>query len=197
MMPGSSHSQLELFDLSKQPPVKLRPSSLGRFFISFRHDQAVLCGIAALIGVTVVFAGGVERGKQLARAERSLLGRQDIAQAQPVVAAAEKAVAPVEKTAKRNVPTLTPKTTTKKKEPSQLASGGAGRRYVVQAAAYKQIQTAKRELDRLISSGERAFLITRDGYTIVCLGPFPSKTRASEKLASFRSRYQGCFIKSL
>ena len=41
--------------------------------VRLRYDQLVLTGVAGVIGITVVFAFGVERGKQLARVERSVV----------------------------------------------------------------------------------------------------------------------------
>ncbi len=41
--------------------------------LHLRYDQLILVGVAGVIGVTVVFAFGVERGKQLARAEQSVV----------------------------------------------------------------------------------------------------------------------------
>ena len=41
--------------------------------VRLRYDQLVLVSVAGVIGITVVFAFGVERGKQLARVERSVV----------------------------------------------------------------------------------------------------------------------------
>ncbi len=207
MSSSQPQGQLEFFDLTRQPHVKPRPPSLGRFLLTLRYDQAVLCGIAGLIGVTIVFACGVERGKQINRTERALITREEFA---PAAGASAKsvAVAPVGEVAAtkkaspapastKSSPAIVPATSVKKKEPSKLATADDSRRYAVQAASYRQAPLAKRELDRLMSSGERAFLVTKNGYTLVCLGPFPSKTHASEKLTTFKARYQGCFIRAL
>jgi len=208
MSPSQPQGQLELFDLAHQPQAKPRSPSLGRFLVTLRYDQAVLCGIAGLIGFTVIFACGVERGKQLSRTERALLTREELAR--PAAAPTMVVAAPVSESsapkkaaspapaATKSVPAIVPSTTSvKKKEPSKLAATNASRRYVVQAAAYRRAPLAKRELDRLLSSGERAFLVMKNGYTTVYLGPFPSKTYASEKLTTIRQRYQGCFIRTL
>jgi cell division septation protein DedD len=62
---------------------------------------------------------------------------------------------------------------------------------------YRQPQLAKRELERLQAKGERAFLMSRKGLTVLCVGPFPSKDNAKEKLVQLKDRYQGCFLKTL
>ena len=61
-MPTSPENQLELFDGGYQPIRPPHREVLGRFLLQLRHDQLVLAGIAGLIGLTVVFACGVERG---------------------------------------------------------------------------------------------------------------------------------------
>lgn len=70
-------------------------------------------------------------------------------------------------------------------------------RYAVQLASYSQPQLAKRALAQLQAKGERAFLIMREGRTIVYVGPFPSKGHASEKVADLKVHYQDCFVRSL
>jgi cell division septation protein DedD len=67
----------------------------------------------------------------------------------------------------------------------------------VQVVSYTQAQRAKQELDRLHSNGEPAFLIMRNGYTVVFVGPFPSKDDALGKISGLRNRYRDCFVKSL
>jgi cell division septation protein DedD len=64
-------------------------------------------------------------------------------------------------------------------------------------ATHTRPQQAKSEMDRLRASGHRAFLVMRDGRTIVYVGPFPSKGNATEQLTTLRSRYQDCFIRTL
>ena len=71
MSVGSSlaEKQLELFDVTKSPRPQPRRQTPGWVIVPLRHDQVILAAIAGLIGLTVVFATGVERGKQLVRAE--------------------------------------------------------------------------------------------------------------------------------
>jgi cell division septation protein DedD len=179
--------QLELFDLSRQQAPLLRREGVGRFSFAVRHDQMILAAIGSLIGLTVVFAFGVERGKQIARHEQSLSVEPPLlAVANPVIAAPEPAkAAPVAvvKVAEAAVAAEQPDEPVKK--------------FAVQLVTYSQPQLARRELQRLQDTGEKAFLVTRKGRTILYAGPFGSKNHASEKLLSLKVRYQDGFVKTL
>jgi len=224
-MPGKSESQLELFEggaPSARPPHR---ETLGRFLVQARYDQLVLVGIAGLIGVTVVFASGVERGKQLARTERALLTREPrttasprsnefergshtglpVVRGEPPTASATSIIRTEPSVASQVVPKggesaggAVPSLTPlapKGKPPSKPAL--ARSRYAVQVVTYSRPLLAKQELQRLQSNGESAFLVIRDGRTSVYVGPFPTKGNAQEKVARLKARYQDCFVKSL
>ena len=179
--------QLELFDLSGHPTTKPRPPSLGRFVLQIRQDQLVVAGIAGLVGLTMVFALGVERGKQLVRSERVVLAREE--PQPPSKPASAKTATPEPSAAPAPV---------KPTPPSKVAASKPGvSRYAIQVVSYRQPRLAKRELDRLQAKGERAFLVTRKGFTVLCVGPFPSKDNAIQKLVQLKDRYQDCFLKSL
>jgi cell division septation protein DedD len=165
-----------------------------------RYDQLSMVGIASLIGVTVVFAIGVERGKQLARAERSLLTRQEPVSHEGlsstrtrVQSEALPASAPAD-TAPRGRKSIEapsqPHETPSRSVPSKS-------RYAVQVVTYSRVQLAHQELQRLQQRGESAFLVMRDGRTVLYVGPFASKERARAKLTALKTRYQDCFVKSL
>jgi len=186
--------QLELFDLTGHPTVKPRPPSLGRLVLQIRQDQLVVAGIAGLVGFTIVFALGVERGKQLVRSERVLLARE-----QPPAPSGSATAIPATPTAATVKPaTAAPPAPVKPSAPkTRVASASPASRYAIQVVSYRQPRLAKRELDRLQAKGERAFLVTRKGFTVLCVGPFPSKNNAKDKLAQLKDRYQGCFVKTL
>ena len=82
MAPPNREGQFEFFDLTRQSVPQPRRDTLGRVSIQLRHDQLIVAGIGGLIVFTVVFASGVERGKQLVRSERVMLARQQAAPAQ-------------------------------------------------------------------------------------------------------------------
>jgi cell division protein FtsN len=194
---------------------------MGRLLIHARHDQLVLTGIAGLVAVAVIFASGVERGKQLARSERSLLVRQQPSAAEndsrqatdtkpaetekrPAATKSERspAPAPAKLPGKASVrvaseqPSAAVLVVAQPKKATAVKPAGSSR-YAVQVATYKQPQLAKRELARLQAKGERAFLIMRNGSVVVYAGPFPSKDNAKEKVTALKTRYQDCFIKTL
>ena len=203
---GDHENQLELFDVANQPAARMRRESLGRMVVHLRYDQAILLGIAALLGITVIFAFGVERGKQLVRSDALRVARQ--VQAAPVAVASSEAktapaTAPTEsvkkseaaqtQSAPQNAPAMAPQTA---KPKTRMAASGTSR-YAIQVATYTKSNLAKVEMQRLRSRGESAFIIIREGRTIVYAGPFPSRDHASEKLVNMKSHYQDCFIKTL
>ncbi len=183
---GYEEQQLELFQPSERRAHSGHVHSGRPFAFRLRHDQAMLLGIGTLIGVAVIFACGVERGKQLARSERLLLARD----------LPSTLSAPVEPPKAAVQAPSTPKT--KSNSPRPTGNNGTTKsRYAVQVVTYTRPQLAKKELQRLQARGEPAFLMIREGRTTLYVGPFPSKSHASEKLSSLRTRYQDCFVKTL
>ena len=203
----SEENQLELFDLkSSSAPQALH--EVGKVRLHLRYDQLVLSCMAGLIGITVVFACGVERGKRLARSETTLLAKQEppipvpsnsagssdstaTMPATPVTSVSP--AIPMEGSAP--VSSAVSPSTTIKKTPTKTAQTKS--RYAVQVVTYSRPQLAKQELDRLRAKGEQAFFVIRDSRATVYVGPFPSKINATEKLVSLRTSYRDCFIKTL
>ena len=207
MVTTNSEGQLEFFDVTS-PSTPPRPAARipGRLTLEMRHDQLIVAGIASLIGLAVVFAFGVERGKQLVRGEqrgteRVTLAREPETPAQPAPKAAHAAAKSVSATESANASPAQPKTSpdsaerSKAVEPKKAAP--ARGRFAIQVVTYTQPQLAMREMQRLQQRGERAFLVKRDGRTMVYVGPFPSKDNAAEKLTTLKSLYQDCFLRSL
>ena len=201
-MAVTRENQLELFELTTPPTTRLHRELWGRVSMQLRHDQLLMVGVSSLIALAVIFGCGVERGKELARAEYSLLARQ-----QPVSPNSEL----VAHLATRSVPQAQPVTTNIAREnsprpaafqrvtpdqPTRAVSDGRTR-YIIQLVTYSQPQLAKQELKRLQARGERAFLMLNGGRAVVNVGPFPSRDNASKKLAALKTRYQDCFLRSL
>ncbi len=204
MMDGSPGGQLELFEVRRQAAPRQR-ISLGRSVVEVRHDQLLLLGIGCLLGLTTVFALGVERGRRLVRSERRLL-EADAARpapetkaraasgAAPRPAAVEPAAAPAAQQAVETPPAAPVKVAP---SPAPKTPAGGRGRYAVQVVSYRQVRLAHAEMERLQTRGERAFLVSRGDYFVVYVGPFPSTDVAREKLAALKARYQDCFVKTL
>ena len=180
--------QLELFPLEEQRIPPPRRETVGRLLIQLRYDHVTLATIGCLVGVAIIFACGVERGKQLARFERALLARQE-----PSLPSAS--VTPTVKSATANkiVQAAPPVRRVSGAKPALVGVS----RYAIQVVTYSRPHLAHQELLRLQTRGERAFLIKRDGRTAVYVGPFPSQSHASQKLTTLKTRYQDCFVKTL
>ena len=190
-MAAHPEHQLELFE-GVAPATRPAHHGLPRpWHLSLRYEQGVLCGIGVLIAVAVLFAFGVERGKQLARTERPLLARTE---AKPPVGAPTPApVVPPATIAAPIVQPAAPSTS----ESRQKKSRATAPRYAVQVVTFSRAQLAKRAMDRLRAGGEAAFLVTRDGFTSVCLGPFSTRQLASQKVATLKPKFQDCFVRFL
>lgn len=181
-------NQLELFELTRQSAPRPHREALGRFLLQLRYDQLLLAAMAGVIGLTIVFATGVERGKQLVRTERAMLARQQPAPVATPAAPATTATAPAS-SAVSSAPA-------QKKEPVKAKAGKS--RYAVQVVTCSRPQLAKQAMDRLRAKGERAFLVIRDGgRTVVYVGPFPSKDHAVEKVSALKTQFRDCFVKTL
>ena len=206
---GRHENQLELFDMTRQTSPRPHREVLRRFVFHFRSDQLILLGMGMLVGVTVLFACGVERGKRLVRGERALLEHQSLT---TLARSSSVAEAPEPSTVTSSVPkpakTATPEPSRHESKPDSKTEnapkvnrpakpGAAKSRYAVQIVTFSQPQLAKRELDRLKAKGESAFLVMREGRTMVYVGPFSSKDRASAKVVNLKALYQDCFIRSL
>jgi len=199
----SQERQLEFFDSARSSSEHARQHEEGVVRFRLRYDQCILVSIGLFIGLSVIFAMGVERGKRLVRSERPI--------ALPAIAFSKTAGAsvserPEEKKAKpqtlekaketgsRNEapePKLEPKPSEQKRVVQEQS------RYAIQVVTYTQTQRAVQELQSLREKGETAFLVKRNGMTMVYVGPFPSKDNAREKLVTLKHRYQDCFVRSL
>ena len=207
--------QLQLFEATNVAPRRLKPMSR----MSLRCDHAVLLMIGGLIACSAVFALGIERGKQLARAEQPLLDsharlRSELStpEASPTSQAASASPIARQKLQRQAEPPLStgPAESTPGTAPAQKATpssktpriktklaAASSSQFAVQVVSYTQATLADRELQRLKQQGEPAFLATNQGRVSLLVGPFSNKAHASSKLTDLRQRYQDCFVRSL
>lgn len=176
--------QLYLFEV---PAASRGPA--GRLgMLSLRPDHVLLSVMFGLIGLSVIFALGVERGRQVAQVERPLevktkASTSSVEAETPSSLRRESTPNPV--APKKPAPKAAVKVAS---DPSQFA---------IQVVSYNQPTLAQQELQRLQQRGERAFLVKRQGRTVLYVGPFPSKDHAATKLTALRRHYRDCFVRSL
>lgn len=201
---NESDRQLELFDVPAQAHRR-RGTAPPIANFTVHADHLVLLAIVGLVSVSVVFALGVERGKRLALSDASPSDLQAAFTGsptpQPLEAKTTSTVSspPVNtappQTAPSPMKTPVPKKTLK--TPVRVASESSGSGFAIQVVSYRNPIFAQQELQRLRRQGEQAFLVRQTDRMLLCVGPFPSKARASEKLTSLKQRYQDCFVRSL
>jgi cell division septation protein DedD len=94
-------------------------------------------------------------------------------------------------------PAVVPKPAAPKPSSSPTKKAPAKSRYAVQVVTYAKTQFAQAELKRLQQKGEAAFLVMRQGHTVLYVGPFPSHEDARAKVTTLKTRYRDCFVKTL
>ena len=199
---GSDSQQLNLFELPAQPAPA--PRGIGRIrHMQLRSDHAVLLLILGLVGVSVIFAVGIERGKRFTKEEHALTGSSVALGQEPVRAEAKTALPQAPASTSTNsesrtsvsAPASTPTPKERRTSPKKLVEQRGT--FAIQVVSYSQPSLAQQELARLQQRGETAFLVQKDGRMVLFVGPFPTKSNASAKLADIRQRYRDCFIRSL
>ncbi len=211
-MNHDAETQLEWFNLPRHasPTRGLRILTQP---LRMRPDHAVLGVILLLIGTSIVFAGGVERGKHVARTEPGVFEPSPaVSQRQASAAIPGETLATRPSTggkgsaAASSAPTgehlerpAAPMPTTVPNQPSPKPGKTIvlKSRFAVQVVSYHQLKLAQRELQRLQQRGEEAFLVSSQDRTVLMVGPFVNKERASAKLASLKRLYQDCFVRTL
>ena len=199
--------QLQLFELPDQPRSKPQAAPLRHW--QLRQDHVFVLVIVSLIGISVTFGFGVERGKRLARQEPlAIVPSVTVSSGPPVQAplAATSESPAVEPSRVSSTPMGTPATEPMmqpmppklKPVPKNPVKSAAGRsRFAIQVVTYTQPKLAQRQLERLKQRGIAAFLVNANNRVALCVGPFPSREDASAKLASLKREYQDCFLRTL
>jgi hypothetical protein len=201
-------SQLQLFEMPATGTIRRAMAPARR--LEIQQDHAILLSMAGLIGLAVIFAGGVERGKQRARVERALVAPSsppsssstssgeeplDVVRNSSVSSdrVLESSGTPSSVTERKTPPT--PKRDSAPRGPKRVVSTTS--RFAVQVVSYSKPELAMRELKRLRAHGESAFLVKKQDKAVLFVGPFTSRQRANNKLVGLRPRYRDCFVRSL
>jgi len=174
-MENTDNSQLELFSQTKDS-ASLKATGRSRAFLTYiwGYEKTILTIVAVIITGVISFSLGVEKGKRL-----SSLGstRLDIASA-------------VGKTeAKPLISRIQPIQENKPKNDNAT--------FTIQLASYKTKSYAQKEAQALKKKGLSAQVLSKKGYSVLCVGSFVSKEEALRMLSELKKRYQDCHIRRL
>lgn len=182
-MENQATTQLELFSTAAGASTQKR--RLNNFSLSRlrNYEKALFVIIGIIITSVISFSLGVEKGKRLSALNNNM--RLDLARAAltPKLQAKEtiaelKVIAPARQEAAIN-----------KIDPLKG--------YTIQLASYKNQSSAQKEALNLKKRGLAAFILTRGGYAVLCVGNFPNREAARTQLSELQKQYQGCYIRRL
>lgn len=175
-MREKKYSQLELFSPSKDSlPVK---TGILNPFLSYvwNYEKTILIIICFIITGIVSFSLGVEKGKRITMLKSN--SNLDIATG--------KQISPfLEKTDTQQPLTTQPQT------PLQLQN------YTIQVATYQTKTHAQIEAEALRKKGLLPLVLSKSGYTVLCVGNFSNQGAAKSLLSELKKRYRDCFIRRL
>ena len=176
-------AQLELFSQDNNRACAANPNGKGSFFTFIRAYEKVILFIIAFAATGIVsFSLGVEKGKRLAESKPVTL-RDYAAKTQPPLPVKPSAIPlPVEKEA-------VSQPTNQEKDLLQ--------NYTIQVGSYQTKNQAQKEAQVLKKRGLFATVVSKGKYDIVCVGSFPSKTKAQTTLVQLKKQYRDCFIRKL
>jgi len=191
-----SHTQFELFP--KDAGSINLDAARGRAQIkdlTLSIENIIVVGIVLLMSYVLFFSFGVERGRQLTKTKVlnvDVPSSSDDAFVQQA-----------------------PVTETVKLDPQNAASDTAGaasqqvisvpiekeltdeQLFTIQIASFKQESSAKKEADSLSGLGEDIFVVPKGGYSIVCVGKFAEKNKATQYSKRLKTKYRDLLVRSL
>ncbi len=202
-MENRDYSQLELFTANHEGQ-KTRPLPPNTLFSFIRnYEKVVLVIIGLLITAVISFCFGVEKGKRLASAinnnrlqtastespkQTAPAAIETVAEANPNKTAAAAVVDNAQTQAKEQQKTETIKDT----EEQAIIQN-----YTIQVASYKNKSVARKEAELLKRKGFSSAVLSKKGYSIVCIGTFTNRDKAKQVLTKLRKQYQDCYIRRL
>ena len=172
--------QKEFFDSSGEKGKKRSPffQSPGKQEqVSFSLDTLFLCILLLVMCVVVIYATGVEIGRQA----RSPLSKRTITIMRPVV---------------KETPKETSKRMTGEAPPTAKTAKMQVKKFTIQAASYQEKNVAEGEAERLRKQGMDAFLIPSGKSIALCNGTYETRGAADLALAELQKRYKDCFIRN-
>lgn len=189
-------SQFELFPETVGPADKNVHPRLMFSSLIFSLENIIVTGIFIVMAVILSFSVGVERGKRTIIVPAVTTSAPGTALAASVSAlpANQGSVAP--KVAAPAPPAIEKKTDKFREEPAKLPEILTGD-YTVQVASFKKKDYAMKEATDLKKNGYHIFIVTKSGYSLVCVGKFSEKDGAKVILTQLKKKYKDCMVRRL
>lgn len=190
-MEKGNFSQLELFGQGKSDTDFLVHRGNNFFNHIRKYEKTILLIIGFIITGIISFSLGVEKGKRQVAVK--IDSRLDIAlKAKPQ----EKKVVfrPLETKPQQNQPILEKQEGIRQgqSQPKDYLEN-----FTIQVASFQTKSSAQKEIGVLRKKGLNTLVLSKSGYTIVCVGNFSNKEKATSLLSQLRKQYRDCFIRRL
>lgn len=201
--------QKELFEFkeksrksfSRLDKILPKPDFDGKVSIALGLDRIIFISMGIMLGMVVVFAIGVERGRAIEREAIEEVRVKAIASEQalkPVTAAAYRAIQD-----RQPQPPVTPAAARGAQEP-QAAKAAAksdarpdigDKPYTIVAASFKGREAGQLAVNRLKKEGFDAYLTQNDPYVVVCVGGYSNRGAAGPVFDKVKRLYKDAYIK--
>jgi cell division septation protein DedD len=185
-MEKADHSQLELF--SRQRPSAASDVALPQAFLSriWRYEKTILIIIGFITVGIASFSLGVEKGRHSVMAGTNFQRATVTQPSGPMTAPAVQVKIAASQPLIQKQPVI---------EPLKEKAGVAG--YTIQVASFQAKTLAQKEAERLKGRGHAAIMLSKNGYTILCVGKFSDKNTARVLLQELKKSYTDCYIRRL
>jgi len=166
--------------------------------IRLRLDTFILSSVVMVLLLALAFSLGFERGKSaaLAMSGKHTVGTtvpETVNQIQQPIALPEQNPPQVAEPQHQDKPKLD----TEKQIAAETTVEPAKEGYRIQVASYKQEDAAKRETQRLIEKGYKAYQNRSGNYSAVYVGGYSNMTAAKDAFQLLRTQYKDCLLKKL
>lgn len=200
-------SQQDLFDFSSrgadiprasvEAPAKTAFSFLEQTRVSLRLDHLLTLSIALMVGMALIYAGGIEKGKRSGwNLNTSTHSKQEIQTVKSfpseikvtdtsAVSVPEMAMGEVlsASSVSRSTYSKTESLISTKKTTSTPDGS-----FTIQLATYRAESIAQKRIEALTSQGLEGFLIPSGSYYQVCVNGFSKKIEATQSLTRLKSK---------
>jgi cell division septation protein DedD len=201
-MNDATEGQKELFD-DFEPPKRTFPK-LGRLFqkgdfaVTLNSEKLIFLSIAMVMAMVIVFALGVEKGREERLATKAMEASAKAAVTQPKPATQVKTainVLPKNIAVAPAMPARPVTPAAKAAEPVRMpATLDSGKPYTIVAVTFRRKDTALSKAERLKREGLAAFVKESEEFFVVCVGAYASKDAAKSCLSKVKKYYGDAYI---